>query len=276
MTPRQGIIPLFSVSLLLASVLVSGDPVKAASAEFVIDISEGGSESLRLQKKLTRYLADRNCPLTVSVDSQSGIKDDSANKASINGIIAIFVPLKPPLNLADFSAKTDPDLPITTLSSANYSQAVVLVRAATGVDKLSSLAGEPISAVTRQSISGYQEQMAMLAASGVAASKERLIFAGNHVGALSLLMHKDVFAAAVDFSVAERWAQTNGLRVIATGSKKSIGGVYFNAKIAPKLRANCGQALSALSREEQPGKSLLKLFPDWLQRLTQAQPQTTE
>ena len=278
MNSRHAVIGLLSIGLLSSSFLVFGDPVKTLSAELVIDVSEGGSESLRLQKKLTRYLADRNCPLQARVDSsfvskdesEDGSKGESADKANKKPIAAVFLPLQRPLKLAGSTAKSDPDLTIKTLSSVNYSPAVVLVRSVTGVDNLSSLAHESLSAVTQQSISGYQDQMAMLTAAGVQQPNERLVFAGNHIGALSLLMHKDVFAAAVDFSVAERWAKSNGLQVIASGKKRTTGGVYFNKNATPDVKANCSKALLALSRDKQPGKSLLKLFPDWLKKLTLA------
>jgi len=274
MNSRQAVIALLPIGLLSISFLVFGEPAKTLSPELVIDVSEGGSESLRLQKKLTRYLADRNCPLQVRVDSSFIGKDESegesADKANKKPVAAVFLPLQRPLKLAAFTAKASPDLTIKTLSSVKYSQAVVLVRSVTGVDNLSSLAHESFSAVTQQSISGYQDQMAMLTAAGIPQPNERLVFAGNHIGALSLLMHKDVFAAAVDFSVAERWAKSNGLQVIANGQKRATAGVYFNKNTTPEVKANCSQALFALSRDKQPGKSLLKLFPDWLEKLTLA------
>jgi len=240
-----------AVCLLCTLPVTAGNGVEPA---FYVDSREGGSTSTRVRDKLQRYLHEADCPLGVSV----------GNHAPQTEFALSFSALSRSPGVNGTGGEEGPAL-IAVASGGGYSQAAVLVRSSTGIDSVDKLGSVHMAFVGARSVTGYLDQQQLLEQSGIALDAEKTVFTDNHVGAVSLLMHKDVFAAGVDAGLAQKWAATNGLRIIALGPEREAGGIYISQSVDAQSRAACTEALTALRRDGQPGKSIMKLFPDWVQ-----------
>lgn len=227
--------------------------VNTGAYTLLIDTSEGGSSSPRLTRQLALYLVDEGCPMEVSVGDTEPDKAFSAYFRALSGAA----------DQANFIGNAKLKA-AAVLEFGNYSQAAILVRASTGISSVTSLGSVHMAFVNQKSITGYLDQQEILRQADVEIDTARQIFTDSHIGALSLLMHGDVFAAGVDVEIADKWAQHNGLKTIARGPARTPGGLYVSKDIDPAILKACVNALTGLNRDQKPGKSLLKLFPDWL------------
>ncbi len=145
-----------------------------------------------------------------------------------------------------------------TLEGELSVRGAILVHASTGIEELTTLQGESISFVSTGSWSGYKLTSQLLEASGVTESRDNFFFVGNHVGALSMLLHSDVYVAAIAEPLAIRWADANDLSIVAVTDEVETSGWWINRNSSEEQIASCTQALSKLDR------SRLKAIPAWI------------
>ncbi|MET0103676.1 MAG: PhnD/SsuA/transferrin family substrate-binding protein [Sedimenticola sp.] len=134
----------------------------------------------------------------------------------------------------------------------------MLVHASTGINDLASLKGEWISFVSKRSWPGYRLPLALLEKEGIDESSNNFYFVGNHVGAVSALLHRDVHVAVMAEPLARRWAEQNGLSIVAVTDEVETGGWWLHRDVAGELANNCTQALTGI------GRSRYKALPSWL------------
>ena len=145
-----------------------------------------------------------------------------------------------------------------TLNGELMVRGAILVQASTGIENLGTLRGELIGFVTRKSWSGYRMPLKTLNQAGIMEMKDKFSFAGNHVGAVSALLHKDVFATVTAEPLAKRWAEPNDLSIVAVSDAVETGGWWIHRSVSEKQIKNCAQALSKLERSQ------LKALPAWI------------
>ncbi len=220
-------------------------PAEAVFAPITVklDHNDGGKESKRHLRKLLAALSSAGC----------GVEPDDDNA--------------PPQLL--FDSRPVPiarrQLPgyrliavAKTLDGRQSVRGAVLVHASTGIDKLSSLQGERIAFVGKDSWSGYHLALQSLRDAGVEEQPNTFFFVGNHVGTISMLLHSDVFAAVSAEPLASRWAESNGLKIVALTNAVETGGWWALKGLSPGQVKLCSMALSSLQRDH------LKALPAWV------------
>ncbi len=222
-----------------------------------IQSSEGGAISGRGLHNFSRYLTGQDCPVG-AIETAAELPD------GLNAQL-VFVPLKSTQNLP-----YQPLLNVQVLNNAELS-ASVLVRGSTAVSDLKSLSGVRIAFISPESVSGYQLAQALFAANGVEHKRDRITFTRTNVGAMSLLLHKDVFAAVIATPLADKWSEANDLKIVGV-TRAVEPGALWGRDLSPALRANCRSAFMALSDGSRSSKKLLKIFPGWLQGFTELSP----
>ncbi|WP_444994096.1 PhnD/SsuA/transferrin family substrate-binding protein [Aliikangiella sp. IMCC44359] len=218
----------------------------------LVDLSEGGSSSPRLYKKFANYLKAQNC--VVNIEHISHYNQQSFD--------LLFSSIK----LPEHTLKLINSYQVMQIKreKGHFSQAAIIVRQKTHINDLQSLSGVHFAFVHPSSITGFADQKTMLQHAGVELQHNQTVFTDNHIGALSLLLHKDVFAIGVDYLFAEQWVKSNGLKILATGEPQAVGGLYAKRSSRPAQLNPCLVAIKALTRNRKPGRSILKLFPDWI------------
>ena len=134
----------------------------------------------------------------------------------------------------------------------------ILVQASTGIDDLITLQGELIAFVGKGSWSGYRMPLKALHEAGVTEERDKFSFAGNHVGAVSALLHRDVFATVTAEPLARRWAEDNELSIVALSDEVDTSGWWIHQSIPEKQKMSCMLALGKLDRSQ------LKALPAWI------------
>lgn len=134
-----------------------------------------------------------------------------------------------------------------------------LVHASTGIEGLATLKGERIGFVNKKSWSGYILPIKTLKAAGVTEQRNTFFIAGNHVGAVSYLLHSNMFATVTAEPLARRWAEANDLSIIALTDEVETGGWWMHRDVSKDKVKNCKLALTKLEREQ------LKALPAWIE-----------
>ncbi|MCP3849103.1 MAG: PhnD/SsuA/transferrin family substrate-binding protein [Gammaproteobacteria bacterium] len=134
----------------------------------------------------------------------------------------------------------------------------ILIQASRGITELSLLKGEWIGFVNKESWSGYLLPVKLLQEVGIDESSNTFHFIGNHVGPVSGLLHRDVTIAVIAEPLAQRWAEKNGLSIVATTNAVETGGWWMHRSVSEKLTQNCTQSLIKLHRARH------KALPAWI------------
>lgn len=145
-----------------------------------------------------------------------------------------------------------------TLYGATNVRGAILVHASRGITDLSLLKGEWIGFVSKNSWSGYRLPLQLLQEAGVNESTNSFYFVGNHVGAVSGLLHKDVLVAAIAEPLAQRWAKQNGLSIVAVTDVVETGGWWMHRNVSEIMTQRCTQAVTKLERPQH------KALPAWI------------
>ncbi|MBF0194125.1 MAG: PhnD/SsuA/transferrin family substrate-binding protein [Magnetococcales bacterium] len=244
------IIPLLSTLILLPISSTFASTNKKALLQVSIRTGDGGQQKARHIKKLKTLLTSKGCPAKVEL-----IKNDTPT---------------PPTTDIEFSAEpisiTKKRLPefrllaqARTIENKIHIGGAVITKKATGIDDLSLLAKKRFSFVSPFSHTGYLLQIKMLKESGVTPNIENVIFVGNHVGAASMLLHGDTFAATVAAPLARDWLTINKeLSIVAQTPLVETGGWWVNHRVSEKQALVCAKILSQIKGYR------LKLFPAWV------------
>jgi len=235
------------VFISLVSTFISAKPIS-----MLIDSTEGGMVSERHLSRLQNYLKTNKCQLDSVVYGNNGnIGFEHA---------FIFSPLekKVPSNYRKIlSIKTLNDQPLS---------ASILVRNSTGIDDLKSLNNVHIAFLSEKSKLGYKQPKTLLNSQGARFHKDRITFTQSNVGAVSLLMHKDVFAAVIATPLAKKWASMNELKIVSQTAEIKAGGIWVDKSVDDLLIQSCQKALKNLDRTSRKKKKTFDVFPLWINK----------
>ena len=218
------------------------------SLSLYIDTSEGGHVSKRGTDRLVKFLNNNHCMVN---------QISSANKLSSKPNSSfLFTPIRQKLS-KDYTKIAN----IKIINDEPLS-ASILVRGSTGINDISSLDGVRMAFLSPESITGYQLPQQLFKEANITHSKDRITFTQTNSAAASLLLHKDVFAAAIATPIAKKWAKSNDLIIVSTSSEVDTGGLWVNSKVPTKIADICTQTFILLNKIEN--KKLRTLFPVWL------------
>ena len=145
-----------------------------------------------------------------------------------------------------------------TLKGELNIRGAILVQASTGIKDLSLLRGEWFSFVNKNSWPGYLLPLQLLKNAGVNEDSSTFYFVGNHGGSVSALLHRDVRVAVLAEPLAKRWAEQNGLAIVAVTDKVDTGGWWMHRSVSDKLTQECINSLISLNRSQH------KALPSWI------------
>ncbi len=243
-------------ALLCLLACLSGFSVSAYAAEpltLFINSAEGGAISGRRLNSFSHYLNLNGCPVTK-------VKT-AAELPELLTAELVFTALK-----YNPGKPYQPLLKLKVLNDAALSSSI-LVRGSTAVTNLRALKGVRIAFLSPYSITGYQLAQDMFLKLGVEHNRDRITFTRTNVGAMSLLLHKDVFAAVIATPLAEKWRQANDLQLLGVSETVEAGGLW-SKELSPAMLAACRRAFLELSDGSRSSQKLLKIFPGWLQGFT--------
>ena len=248
-TYRYTTLLVVALTSLLHPVLATANEktISAAALSISIDHSDGGRQSDRQMRKLLEALQQHGCNARV---------EEPLNKAPAQ---LHFDPT--PVNR---SALWDTDYRLVaraiTLEGKSSMRGAILVHASTGISELASLKGQRIAFVSKGSATGYQEPLKLLSDAGINESWDTYFYAGNHVGAISALLHSDTDVAVAAEPLAQRWAKYNELSVVAVSEEVETGGWWAHQSLPMESIGACVRALETLDRSQ------MKALPAWIGR----------
>ncbi len=210
-----------------------------------VDHDDGGKTGIRHLRNLLNSLNKEGCRV-VSHDVSDGAPTQLAFDSRP---ISVARRARPDYRLIANAKTLDGKLSV---------RGTILVHASTGIDKLSSLQGERIAFVGKDSWSGYHMPLQLLNNAGVTERRDTFFYVGNHVGTISMLLHSDVFVAVTAEPLARRWAQANNLAIVAVTDEVETGGWWMHKSVSKKQMRNCAHALIKLDRTRH------KTLPAWI------------
>ncbi len=227
----------------------------------LLDQSEGGASSQRNLNKLQKYLFAQSCELQVNVASK--FNSQKTNELSV----IRFIPIEEKLNSIN---NNEPLTKLINIYSylGNKVQTALVVRGGT-TEHIDGIANEPISIVSKTSFTGNLDSIEISSSLKRKIAYPKMLASGNHMGALSLLLHKDAFATVIELGFARNWIDKNNLKLLATGKESKLAGVYANKKALSYLKqnnlmSNCIKAFESLDRNNKKLNRIFRVFPDWL------------
>lgn len=238
--------PLFLSLLILPAVGVSS-PALAAPAGLTVTINhdDGGRTSKRHQRILLKALNEEGCPAVVSPVADGKAAD-------------LIFDSRPPAEMRGEESGNELIAQAITEEGKAIVRGAILVKASTGSADLTSLQGERMAFVGEKSWSGYILPQKLLNAAGVKPEPDTVFFSANHAGAVTMVLHGDVFAAAVAEPLAKRWADANDLSIVDVTEEVETGGWWMRAGVSTELVQRCGLAFARLE------KTSLKALPAWI------------
>lgn len=243
---------LFLLALLVMSPVSHAS--KAQSISMHMDISEGGEISSRRINNLIKYLKSNRCDV-------GRINYENKQPYEITEDI-VFLPIQG--QLAEGYHK-QASLQIINNDALSGS---ILVRRNTGVNDVEALEGVRIAFLSPQSVTGFKLQEQLFKQHGVNFSEDKITYTQSNLGAISLLLHKDVFAAAIATPLAKNWLDKNALKIVASSPSVETGALWMKGSLDKQMIKNCRSAFLKLTTSNNKSKRLLKLFPLWLTGFT--------
>ncbi len=247
MTKSRIYLPITLVLLLLPFCLLFNNKAVADSDSVTVSIDhdDGGRTS-------DSYMDD----LLVALN-KNGCKTVLSHNKGINNAQLLFDSRPVSITKQD---RTDYHLiaQAKTLEGKLTVRGAFLVHASTGIENLSTLQGMSIAFIGKKSWSGYHMPMKSLQAAGVKEEMNTFFYVPNHVGAISMLMHSDVFATVTAAPLARRWAEANDLSIVALTDSVETGGWWMHRSTSKDQIKSCSTALSKM------GPSQLKALPVWI------------
>ncbi|MCP4090285.1 MAG: phosphate/phosphite/phosphonate ABC transporter substrate-binding protein [Gammaproteobacteria bacterium] len=248
------------IHLLTASFLVftfmfstlSHAATESAFVTLAINHDDGGRSGKRHSNNLLSILAKNGCPAALH-DSRSG----NAPQLLFNPHPISLVRSRLPNHRLIAQAKT--------LNGKQIVRGAIVVRGSTGINNLKTLQGEPIAFVGKNSWSGHHLPLKLLNSAGVHEGMDTFFFVGNHIGVMSMLLHGDVFVAAIAEPLAHRWKELNDLNIVAVTDEVETGGWWMQKNVSEEITRRCADALTKMKRSQH------KALPAWIDGFINAQ-----
>ncbi len=249
-TKKLRIITTFSVIFGFCVLPISGVAAKGKSLTAVVRTDDGGQHKKRHLKKIRTYLSGGGCRVDVAFLENGAPTPPDTDLEFAPQPIDTAAGARPGFKLLAQAR---------TIEGKTKIGGAILVLAATRADSLATLKGERISFVSKHSSSGYQLPLELLKEAGVEPVDTKKIFVGNHVGAVSMLLHGDTFAAAAAAPLARDWVAVNKeLAIVAVTPLVETGGWWINKRVGEEQGIVCAQAIAELTGSQ------LKAFPAWV------------
>ncbi len=251
---KTGLTPLLNPIkiIVLLTALQPGIASAADGLSFYINATEGGDISALRISHLKSYFKQQQCNIeTIETGNQS---------AAASGFDIIFMPLKQKMSK---SYKKILGLKVIDKQVLSGS---ILVRASTAIRDIKNLAGVRMAFLSPHSITGFGLQKTLFDSAGITLQKDRITYTQTNIGAMSLLLHRDVFAAAVATPLAKKWAKANKLNIVIESKSVETGGIWINNSIAKDYQTLCQQSFLDLfqHKRERKIKKLVRIFPAWI------------
>ncbi len=248
--PRRLGTAFFSLLILFVPVTAGGTEALAEpSLRAVIRTGDGGHQRDRHRRALEKALAAGGCPAEVA-----WIEGDAPTPAAAD----LEFSWKPRDRGEEPPTGFRPLARAVTIEGGDRVGGALLVPGSSGIDDPAILAGERIAFVSPLSPGGYLLPVAILTAAGAAPEADQAVFVGNHGGAVSLLLHGDVSAAAVAAPLARKWSRSGELAILAQTATVPTGGWRIHQRAAARWGEPCRKALAGLKENR------LKAFPAWI------------
>ncbi|GGK67579.1 phosphate/phosphite/phosphonate ABC transporter substrate-binding protein [Amphritea balenae] len=230
----------------ITTLLLITSPVYAEPLSLHIDVAEGGRLSDKNITALESFLEPEGCDIRV-VRGQSG--------TDLKFIVA-------PADKELVSAYESLAQPRTWQGQALTSS--LLVKKSTAISSLEALQGQRIAFVSDDAYLGRKLAEAALNKSGVKVASDDIYITGGYQGSMTMLLHGDVFAAAIAGPLAKRWVKANDLSIIYTSADQAIGGLWIKKNLPSEVKRQCRSAFSKVQRESRRDAKM-RLFPLWLE-----------
>jgi len=231
---------------LLASMGVSSEPLS-----FKLMVGEGGAQSSKAKLSFEAYMSESDCDVKVSF-----VKDD------INGSSLSFS-AKPLLGMLIDEKKYEPLVQVRTYKNYPLTSAV-LVKASTGIKDLNSIEGERLSVISKSSYLGWERIQKLYSEANTELVNKDIYETGGYEGAIALLLHGDVFSAALPGPLARRWLTANKLIIVAESDELNIGEIRVKKALSEVKKHACKKALISLERANRRDKRM-SIFPAWVE-----------
>ncbi|WP_432473583.1 PhnD/SsuA/transferrin family substrate-binding protein [Amphritea sp. HPY] len=232
----------------LTTLLLQSSFSDAASLQLRIDAAEGGRQSQTNITALEQYLGGLGCDVGV-------MGEDSTDKADL------FFNTRPVTQALEngyrrlVAPATWQDYPLTT---------TLLIKSSTGISEAQSIAGERIAFVSEHAYIGRTLSLQWLSEHKVEVSPESEYLTGDYQGSMTMLLHGDVFSAAIAGPLAHRWAEANDLTLLYESEPQDIGYIWISKAVSSARQHRCQLAFQGLQRESRRDKRM-RLFPLWLE-----------
>jgi len=202
---------------------------------FHIDTSEGGDISTRRIESLKSYLQQNKCNVQHITTAKDAVEN---NKSHI-----IFSPLR---TASDSNMKNLAELQLINDQPLAGS---ILVRSSTGIKNLQNLDGVHIAFLSKHSITGHQLQQQLFQQAGILHKEDKITLTQTHSAAAALLLHGDVFAAAIATPLAKKWAESNNLIIVSTSEAVTKGGLWAAQNLDDDSFNHCRKAFINLTAD---------------------------
>ncbi|MFC3152057.1 PhnD/SsuA/transferrin family substrate-binding protein [Litoribrevibacter euphylliae] len=250
---RKGIFLFLCLGLTAGSVWPA--TALAETISFGINTAEGGITKPRYVTALESWLVDKSCQIKVTAQVQGSQGDLVFDLRNV------------------VEAKDSPLLRASGISSTDLNSVWLIKRVSLG-GGVASLKGERVALLSKASKIGYQRPIAQLASFGVATEDLTVLHSDQYQGVMTLLLHGDVFAAAVPRVFATLWMEPNDLAMLIEDSSDHRtsavqAGIWLDSEALSQSSdlVRCIQALSQLNREGRRDVKM-RLFPEWVSGFT--------
>lgn len=233
----------FLIGSLLLPTIVWAEPENALTLS--INHDDGGRTSQRHLKTLLNALRENNCRVVAF----------SADASTSADLVFDSQPPEEARNEREgyqFIAQS------LTPEGKSVVRGAVVVKASTGIANLKSLQGERIAFVSENSWAGYRLPQQMLQEAGITPERDTVFFVSSHDGAVAMMLHGDVFAAAVAEPLATRWAKANDFSIIQASEPVATGGWWLREGVSDDVGKRCANAFGLLSKGD------MKALPGWI------------
>lgn len=232
----------------LITLLLQSSFSDAASLQLRIDAAEGGRQSQTNITALEQYLGGLGCAVRVMGEDDLGKADLFFNtRPAVQALDDAYQRLVAPATWQDY--------PLTT---------ALLVKSSTGISEARSIAGERIAFVSEHAYIGRTLPLQWLSEHGVGVLPESEYITGDYQGSMTMLLHGDVFSAAIAGPLASRWAEPNGLTVLYESEPQDVGYIWISKAVSSDIQQRCQLAFQGLQRKSRRDKRM-RLFPLWLE-----------
>lgn len=252
---------LVTLALALICALLSPRALAETKLSFSLSDSEGGQLRKRSISRFENYLDQQNCAIKISPATSTLISPSSL----INADILFSAEL--PLTTLELKQQGYQPLNRALIANNQALTMTLMIKKSTGIEDLSSLTGERLGIVSQDSFIGGKIAKQLLADAGVVLKQDDIYETGSYLGAMSMLLHGDVFFAAIPGPLARQWKDYNKLNIIAESSAFELGIIYIKSELPESTKHACQQAFNNLSKKVPSGKAKNKkmiIFPSWV------------